>query len=57
MTILLTVLTINAVNFIDGLDGLAAGVSRDRGAVAFFVFSYHLARRTASCDSPRRRPC
>ena len=43
LTILLTVLTINAVNFIDGLDGLAAGVIAI-GAVAFFVYSYHLAQ-------------
>jgi UDP-GlcNAc:undecaprenyl-phosphate GlcNAc-1-phosphate transferase len=42
ITILLTVLTINAMNFIDGLDGLAAGVTAI-GAIAFFVFSYHLA--------------
>jgi UDP-GlcNAc:undecaprenyl-phosphate/decaprenyl-phosphate GlcNAc-1-phosphate transferase len=41
MTILFTVLTINAVNFIDGLDGLAAGVTAI-GALAFFLFSYHL---------------
>ncbi len=41
ITILLTVLTINAVNFIDGLDGLAAGVTAI-GALAFFLFSYHL---------------
>ena len=43
LTILLTVLTINAVNFIDGLDGLAAGVITI-GAVAFFLYSYHLAQ-------------
>ena len=43
LTILLTVLTINAVNFIDGLDGLAAGVIAI-GAVAFFMYSYHLAQ-------------
>jgi UDP-GlcNAc:undecaprenyl-phosphate GlcNAc-1-phosphate transferase len=42
ITILLTVLTINAMNFIDGLDGLAAGVTAI-GAIAFFVFAYHLA--------------
>lgn len=42
LTILLTVLTINALNFIDGLDGLAAGVTAI-GALAFFVFAYHLA--------------
>lgn len=42
ITILLTVLTINALNFIDGLDGLAAGVTAI-GALAFFVFAYHLA--------------
>jgi UDP-GlcNAc:undecaprenyl-phosphate GlcNAc-1-phosphate transferase len=41
ITILLTVLTINAVNFIDGLDGLAAGVTAI-GALAFFLYSYHL---------------
>jgi UDP-GlcNAc:undecaprenyl-phosphate GlcNAc-1-phosphate transferase len=41
LTILFTVLTINAVNFIDGLDGLAAGVIAI-GALAFFLFSYHL---------------
>ncbi|MCW2497778.1 MraY family glycosyltransferase [Jatrophihabitans sp.] len=43
LTILLTVLTINAINFIDGLDGLAAGVVAI-GAVAFFLYSYHLAQ-------------
>jgi UDP-GlcNAc:undecaprenyl-phosphate GlcNAc-1-phosphate transferase len=41
ITILLTVLTINALNFIDGLDGLAAGVTAI-GALAFFVYAYHL---------------
>jgi UDP-GlcNAc:undecaprenyl-phosphate/decaprenyl-phosphate GlcNAc-1-phosphate transferase len=41
VTILITVLTINAINFIDGLDGLAAGVTAI-GALAFFLFSYHL---------------
>ncbi len=43
VTVLLTLLIINALNFIDGLDGLAAGVSTI-SAVAFFVFSYHLAQ-------------
>ena len=43
VTILLTLLIINALNFIDGLDGLAAGVCTI-SAVAFFVFSYHLAQ-------------
>jgi UDP-GlcNAc:undecaprenyl-phosphate GlcNAc-1-phosphate transferase len=42
-TILLTVLTINAINFIDGLDGLAAGVTAI-GALAFFMYAYHLAQ-------------
>jgi UDP-GlcNAc:undecaprenyl-phosphate GlcNAc-1-phosphate transferase len=42
-TILFTVLTINAMNFIDGLDGLAAGVAAI-GALAFFLYSYHLAQ-------------
>ncbi len=42
LTILLAVVTINALNFIDGLDGLAAGVTAI-GAIAFFVFAYHLA--------------
>jgi UDP-GlcNAc:undecaprenyl-phosphate GlcNAc-1-phosphate transferase len=42
-TILLCIITINAVNFIDGLDGLAAGVTAI-SAIAFFIYSYHLAR-------------
>jgi UDP-GlcNAc:undecaprenyl-phosphate GlcNAc-1-phosphate transferase len=42
VTILFTVLTINAINFIDGLDGLAAGVTAI-GAIAFFIYAYHLA--------------
>jgi UDP-GlcNAc:undecaprenyl-phosphate GlcNAc-1-phosphate transferase len=43
LTILFSVLIINAVNFIDGLDGLAAGVAAI-GALAFFLYSYHLAQ-------------
>jgi len=43
ITIVLCLLAINAMNFIDGLDGLAAGVSAI-GAVAFFAYSYHLAK-------------
>ncbi|WP_375500915.1 glycosyltransferase family 4 protein [uncultured Jatrophihabitans sp.] len=53
VTILLTLLIINALNFIDGLDGLAAGVCTI-SAVAFFVFSYHLAQEgfTGSASPP-----
>jgi UDP-GlcNAc:undecaprenyl-phosphate/decaprenyl-phosphate GlcNAc-1-phosphate transferase len=53
VTIILTLLVINALNFIDGLDGLAAGVSTI-GAIAFFVFSYHLAQDgfTTSASPP-----
>jgi UDP-GlcNAc:undecaprenyl-phosphate/decaprenyl-phosphate GlcNAc-1-phosphate transferase len=43
LTVVLCLLAINAMNFIDGLDGLAAGVSAI-GAVAFFAYSYHLAK-------------
>jgi UDP-GlcNAc:undecaprenyl-phosphate GlcNAc-1-phosphate transferase len=53
VTIVLALLIINALNFIDGLDGLAAGVSTI-SAVAFFVFSYHLAQDgfTGSASPP-----
>ncbi len=53
VTIIVTLLVINALNFIDGLDGLAAGVSTI-GALAFFVFSYHLAQDgfTGSASPP-----
>ena len=53
VTVILTLLVINALNFIDGLDGLAAGVSTI-GALAFFVFAYHLAQDgfTSSASPP-----
>ena len=53
VTVILTLLVINALNFIDGLDGLAAGVSTI-GAIAFFVFAYHLAQDgfTSSASPP-----
>lgn len=43
LTVLTVVATVNAVNFVDGLDGLAAGVV-GIGAIAFFLFSYQIAR-------------
>lgn len=42
VTVFFVVLCTNAVNFVDGLDGLAAGVV-GIGALAFFLYSYHLA--------------
>lgn len=47
LTVLVVLVTINAVNFVDGLDGLAAGVVTI-GGVAFFAYSYQLARDTSS---------
>ncbi|WAL40531.1 MraY family glycosyltransferase [Brevibacterium sp. BRM-1] len=46
ITVLVVLVTINAVNFVDGLDGLAAGVV-SIGGVAFFAYSYMLARDTS----------
>ncbi|MFD0704158.1 MraY family glycosyltransferase [Alloscardovia venturai] len=46
----LLVASINAVNFVDGLDGLAAGIVAI-GGVAFAIYSYMLARSTASFAS------
>ncbi|GAA2002553.1 MraY family glycosyltransferase [Brevibacterium samyangense] len=46
LTVFVVLVTINAVNFVDGLDGLAAGVVTI-GGVAFFAYSYLLARDTS----------
>ncbi|WP_349828989.1 MraY family glycosyltransferase [Brevibacterium litoralis] len=46
LTVFVVLVTINAVNFVDGLDGLAAGVVTI-GGMAFFVYSYTLARDTS----------